>query len=416
MLGIAKEGGFYTLMATNLTDSSIKALKPRGKAYKAMVGGCPGLFLAVSPTGSKIFRLQFLFQGKSQLLTLGEYPGMSLYEARAEALRHKEAIKRGINPCAEKRAAKAKAKASALTFREVVRQWLEKVEPGWSETHKRDTRQKLDCYILPRIGDMPIADIGKNEVKEILDTLDARGKIASIKKVRGIVSLVFQYAIISDTPGVQFDPTTLLRAKGLFTTHKTKHMAALTTPKEVAGLMEAIYAYEEISLQTSLALKFSALTFARPGEVRRAEWSEFDLEEKLWRIPAEKMKVRQPHLVPLATQTLEILRQLKPMTGYSRYLFPSLRSADQPMSEATVLAALRRMGFSKEQMTAHGFRGMASSLLNEQGYNRDWIERQLAHGERDDVRAAYNYAEYLPERRKMMQEWADYLTGLKERV
>jgi integrase len=402
------------MAAKSLTDSSIKALKPGEKTYKAMVGGCPGLFVAVASTGSKIFRLQFLFQGKSQLLTLGAYPGTSLFEARAEGLRQKEAIKRGINPCAEKRATKAKAKAYALTFREVVRQWLEKVEPGWSESHKRDTRQKLDCYILPRLGDKPIAEIGKAEVKEILDTLEARGKIASIKKVRSIVGQVFQFASLQEIPGVQFDPTALLRAKGLFTAHKVKHMAALTTPKDVAALMKAIFAYEEASLQTCLALKFSALTFARPGEVRHAEWTEFDFDANLWRIPAEKMKIGQPHLVPLATQTLEVLRQLKPMTGHSRYLFPSLRSADRPMSEATVLAALRRMGFSKEQMTAHGFRGMASSLLNEQGYNRDWIERQLAHGEKDAIRASYNHTDYLAQRRTMMQEWADYLDHLRQ--
>ena len=398
-----------------LTDSSLKALKPREKNYAVTVGGCPGLLLAVSHrTGSKIFRLQFRFEGKPCLLTLGEYPGMSLYEARAEALRHKEDIKRGINPCAEKRAAKVKALVQALTFHEVASQWLEKVEPGWSAGHMQDIRQKLNCYVLPRIGNRPIAEVGKGEVKEILDTLDARGKTASIKKVRGIVSQVFQFAILNDMPNVPFDPCTLLRAKGLFTSHKTKHMAAFTTPKEVAGLMKAICAYAENSQLTSLALQFSALTFARPGEVRRAEWSEFDFAEKLWRLPPEKMKTRQPHLVPLATQTLDILRQLKPMTGYSRYLFPSVRSPGEPMSEATVLAALRRMGFTKEQMTAHGFRGMASSLLNEKGYNRDWIERQLAHGDKDAIRAAYNHTDFLGGRRTMMQDWADFLFKLAE--
>jgi integrase len=401
----------------SLTDTSIKSLKPRqdGKNLKAMVGGCLGLFLDVSHrTGSKIFRLQFRLNGKSQLLTLGEYPGMSLLDARATALRHKEDIKRGINPCAEKKAAKAKVKSHAVTFREVSDQWLEKVEPVWSEVHKKDIRQKLSCYILSRIGDKPVAEVGKNEVKEILDTLDARGKLGSIKKVRGIISQIFRFAILQDVPGVQFDPCTLLRAKGLFTSHKIKHMAALTTPKEVAGLMKAIFAYEESSLLTSLAMRFSALTFARPGEVRRAEWSELDLNDKLWRIPSEKMKTRQPHLVPLSRQSLDILRRLKPMTDYSRYLFPSVRSPDEPMSEATVLAALRRMGYGKEQMTAHGFRSMASTLLNEQGYNRDWIERQLAHGDKDAIRASYNHTDYLEGRRKMMQDWADFLYKLAE--
>jgi integrase len=178
--------------------------------------------------------------------------------------------------------------------------------------------------------------------------------------------------------------------------------------------MKAIFSYEESSLQTCIALKFSALTFCRPGEIRHAEWSELDLENNLWRIPAEKMKMGQPHLVPLATQTIELLQQLRPMTSYSRYLFPSLRSADRPMSEATILVALRSMGFDKDEMVPHGFRGMASSLLNEQGFNRDWKERQLAHGEGDKVRAAYNHTDYLAGRRKMMQEWADFLYKLAE--
>ena len=327
-----------------LTDSSIKALKPREKNYSVTVGGCPGLLLAVSHrTGSKIFRLQYRFDGKPCLLTLGEYPGMSLYEARSLGLRHKEDIKRGVNPCVEKRAAKIKAKVHSLTFGEVARQWLERMESGWSRSYMKDTRQKLDCYILPRIGDKPIAEVGKNEVKEILDTLDARGKVASIKKIRGIISQVFKYALLHDMPDVQFNPAILLQGKGLFTAHKVKHMAAITTPAEVAGLMKAIFAYAESSLQTSLALQFSALTFARPGEVRHAEWTEIDFGEKLWRIPPEKMKMRQPHLVPLATQALGILQQLKPISGHSKYLFPSIRSIDRPMSEITVLAALRRM-------------------------------------------------------------------------
>ncbi len=178
--------------------------------------------------------------------------------------------------------------------------------------------------------------------------------------------------------------------------------------------MRAIDGYAESNRLTHLALLFSALTFCRPGEVRRAEWAEIDWENKLWRIPAEKMKMRQPHLVPLAEQTLEILRKLQPISGHTRYLYPCVRSAERPMSEATVNGAIRRMGYEKSQMCAHGFRGMASSVLNEQGYNRDWIERQLAHGPADRVRAAYNHAEYLPERRRMMQEWANWLYGVKD--
>lgn len=219
-----------------LTDSSIKALKPREKDYAITVGGCPGLLLAVSArTGNKVFRLQYRFEGKPRLLTLGPYPGMSLFEARSLGLQHKEDIRRGIDPCAEKRSAKAKNKTHGLTFRALTKQWLEKVEPGWSETHRKDTEQKLEAYIFPCIGDMPVASIGKSEIKAILDSLDARGKIPTIKKVRSIISRIFQYGALQDIPGIEHDPTVFLRAKGLFSAHKPKNMAALTIPKEVAG-------------------------------------------------------------------------------------------------------------------------------------------------------------------------------------
>ena len=395
-----------------LTDVAIKALKPRDKPYRVMDGKVPGLLLAVSLAGTKVFRLSFRYEGKFQLLTLGRYPDLSLTDARIAALEAKKAIKAGVNPAAEKQKSKAQAKAEGLTFGAVVAEWLQKAEPGWSEVHIRDTRQKLDCHILPRIGSISIAEVGRAEVKAILDTLDARGKVPTIKKCRGIISQVFQYALANDIQGVSFDPTTLLRGKGLFTAHKPQHRAALTSPKDIARLMKAIVSYEETSRQTCLALKFSALTFCRPGEIRHAEWGELDFDDALWRIPAEKMKMGEPHMVPLATQTIALLHELRPMTGHSKYLFPSLRSPDRPMSEATVTAALRRMGFTKDEMVAHGFRGMASTRLNEMGYNRDWIERQLAHGEKDKIRAAYNFSDFLNDRRRMMQDWADYLYKL----
>lgn len=398
-----------------LTDTAIRALKqPKGKNLKVMVGGCPGLYLDVSHrTGEKFFRLQYRFNNKPHLLTLGHYPTMTLNQARADALRHKEDIRRGINPCAEKRAAKAESKRQDQTFRTIAGEWMEKAEATWGPEYRKNVRQKLSCYVFPRIGDKPIAEVTKHEVKAILDSLDARGTTYSIKRVRGIIGNIFKYALLQDVPGVQNDPTMLLKGKGLFSSHKGKHLACLTSPKEVAGLMKSILAYGDKSLQTCLALKFSALTFARPGEVRHAEWAEIDWADKLWRIPAEKMKMSQPHLVPLASQVIEILEQLRPMTAHnSRYLFPSIRTPDRPMSEITVLAALRRMGFEKHEMCAHGFRGLASSLLNEQGFNRDWIERQLAHSDKDSTRASYNHTDYLNSRREMMQSWANYLWQL----
>ena len=226
-----------------LTDTQIKALKPGDRFYKVTVGGCPGLVLMVFPNGSKIFRLQFTFGGKSQLLTIGPYPGVSLFEARATALLHKENIRKGINPCEEKRSARRKAQANSVTFGDVARKWLAKVEPGWSESHATDVNQKLHRHVLPQIGDKPIVEIGKAEVKGILDNLEANGKLETLKKVRGVIGQVFQYAIINDLPGVTLDPTSLLRARGLFSSHKIRHMSCLTRPADVARLMKAIFAY-----------------------------------------------------------------------------------------------------------------------------------------------------------------------------
>jgi integrase len=251
--------------------------------------------------------------------------------------------------------------------------------------------------------------VTKADIKTVLDDLQARGTYETLKKVRGSISQILRYAIDQEMPGVAVDWTTQLHRQYTSPTSRQKHHAAITTPKEIAGLMRAIDAYEESSELTHLALKFSALTFCRPGEVRHAEWTEIDWDNKLWRIPAEKMKARQPHLVPLAEQTLEILRKLQPLTGHTRYLYPSVRTAERPMCEMTINAALRRMGYEKHQMCAHGFRGMASSVLNEQGFNRDWIERQLAHSPMDRVRAAYLHTDFLEGRRGMMQWWADFL-------
>lgn len=226
-----------------------------------------------------------------------------------------------------------------------------------------DTIKRLEKHELPRFGDTPIAEVSKADIKAVLDALQAEGKYQTLKKVRNNISQILRYAIDQEIPGVEVDWTKEVHRQYAKLTLREKHRAAITTPKEIAGLMRAIDAYAESSLLTHLALKFSALTFCRPGEVRRAEWSEIDWKNALWRIPAGKMKMRQPHLVPLAEQTLEILRKLQPISGHTRYLFPNTRSAERPMSEATVNGAIRRMGYEKSQMCAHGFRGMASSIL-----------------------------------------------------
>ena len=398
-------------MATkNLTDTQLKSVKPKDKPFKISDGTVPGLFVYVPATGTKIFRLKYSFQGKEQLLTLGHYPAFSLAEAREAALGAKKMLAHGQNPAAAKKEAMAKAASNDLLFKTIAHQWLELKKPEWSKVHLDDTLQKLNLHILPHIGHYPIAEVDKAKIKTILDSLQAQNKFATLKKVRSAIAQIIQYALDLEIHGV-VDCTNQLRRQ--YSSPAAQNRAAITKPGEVGGLMKSIEAYKEVSLMTALALKFSALTFCRPGEIRRAEWAEIDLENSLWRIPASKMKSGQPHTVPLASQTIELLAALKPITGHSIYLFPSTRSVSQPMSEMTVTAALRRMGYAKEEMCAHGFRGMASTLLNEKGYNRDWVERQLAHGPRDKVRAAYNHAEFLPERRKMMQEWADYIDELK---
>lgn len=403
-------------MAGNiLTETKLKSLKPQNKPYKVADGKVGGMFVAVSTAGGVTFRLGYKFDGKHQQLTLGQYPMFSLAEARDLAEKARKQIATGTNPAAAKKAEKAQVKASEITFRVVAARWFALGQQTWSAVTEDDTNKRLEKHILPYFGDKPIADITKDDIKPTLDNLYAQGKLQTLKKVRGTISQILRYAMDTEVPGVERDWTELLRRQYPSLTSREKHRAAITDPRKVKGLMLAIESYKEINLLTYLALKFSALTFARPGEVRHAEWSEIDIENELWRIPAEKMKMRQLHFVPLAAQTLEVLEQLKLLSGGGKYLFPSIRTAERPMSEATILAALRRMGYGKEEMTAHGFRGMASTLLNEKGQNRDWIERQLAHSGADAVRAAYNHADFLDGRRKMMQFWANYLDKLRMR-
>lgn len=400
-----------------LSDFTIKALKkkPAKKLRRHLDGH--GLFFVVSPAGGTWFEFRFRYQGKDKTLNLGRYPETSLAEAREKHQAAQEQLKRNLNPVTVKQAAIQAEKMAGITLGEIVQQWLGKREPGWSPATKEDKHQKLGRYILPRLGSKPIAEISRREIKEILDTLDARGSFPTLKKVRGIIGQVFQFAINHEIPGVKEDPTLYLRGKGIFTTHTVRHRSALTDPRDIGALMRGIESYGDSELgtrvQTAIALKFTALTFCRPGEISRAEWTEIDFDAQLWRIPAKKMKMHRDHLVPLAKQALELLGRLKPITGHSLYLFPNVRTDLEPMSAETINAALRRMGFSREEMTSHGFRGMASTRLNEQGWNADWIELQLAHSEKNGVRSAYNSALYLDGRREMMRWWADYLDKLR---
>ena len=379
-------------IAASISDMGLKSLKPKDKFYKVSVGGdgVGGLHVLVFPTGTKVFKLAYRFGNKEKLLTIGKYGDFSLSDARDKAREARRLIAQGEDPSARKKREKAETKADALSFRDVAEQWLNLRHVEWSAVHLDDNRKMLRLHVYPAIGEKAVKDVGKTEVRGILDNLQAQKKVSTLKKIRSTISQILRYAIDIEIPGVEVDWAAQLRGKQ-YSSPEPKHRAALTTPKKVGALMRAIESYRDTSHLTALALYFSALTFCRPGEVRYAEWSEIDWPEKLWRIPSDKMKMKQPHLVPLARQTLEFLGELREISGQKKYLFPALWGGERPMSEATVLAALRRMGFSKEEMSAHGFRSMASTLLHENGFNHAWIERQLAHSERNKVSAAFNH-------------------------
>jgi integrase len=402
-------------IAAPISDVALKAFKPMDKFYTVAVGGdgVGGLQIMVFPSGTKVFKLTYHFGGKEKLYTIGKYGEFSLAEARDKAREAKRLIAQGEDPSALKKQNKVRTKADTITFQAIAGAWLALRQAEWSAVHMEDTRQLLNLHVFPAIGEKAARDVGKTEVRAILDSLQAQKKAPTLKKIRGAISQILRYAIDREIPGVEVDWAAQLRGKQ-YSSPEPKHRAALTTPQEVGALMRAIESYRSTSHLTALALYFSALTFARPGEVRQAEWSEIDLENKLWRIPAGKMKMKQPHLVPLAKRTLEILDELRAISGHKKYLFPAAWGGERPMSEATVLAAIRRMGFGQEEMCAHGFRGMASTLLHENGFNHAWIERQLAHSESNSVSAAYNHSEFLKDRRDMMQWWADYLDQLRQ--
>jgi len=383
----------------------LRAVKATEKAQKLFDGN--GLFLFVSPTDTKSWRLKYRFQGKEKLLTLGTYPQTSLKEARERAADARKQLDGGIDPGEVKK--EEQQAADPITLEQVAREWYEKQLPAWSKRHSEDVMERLEKNIFPFLGDRPIAEVNAPELLTVLRRIEARGAIETAHRVRGICSLFFRYAVA--TSRAERDPAADL--KGAITNRIPKPRAAITTPDEVGALMRAIDGFAG-TYTVKCALQMCALTFCRPGEVRTAEWTEFDFKENLWRIPGNKMKMRMDHLVPLSRQALDILEELRQLTGSGKYLFPSIRTIERPISDMTLIAGLRRMGFEKDEMSAHGFRAMASTLLNEQGYSADVIEKQLAHSPINKIRGIYNRAEYLPERRKMMQAWADYLVELQE--
>jgi integrase len=393
-----------------LTDIQAKKAKPKDKIYRLFDGG--GLYLEINPNGGKYWRLKYRFLGRERRMALGVYPVVGLTDARDALLEARQLLKKGIDPAMHRQKAVATSQEAARnTFEEIAREWINKFSHKWEPSHKDHISSRLERNIYPWFRGRPIQDITAQELLKCIRRVENRGTLETAHRVLQNCGQVFRYAIATGRAG--HDITADLR--GALPPTNEKHMPSITDPIGVGELMRAINGYSGL-LITQCALKLAPLVFVRPGELRKAEWKEFNLDEREWRIAAERMKMRVQHIVPLSKQALAILQELKPVTGDRKnvkYVFPGGRSNGRPMSENTINAALRTLGYSKEQMTGHGFRSTASTLLNESGlWSRDAIERQLAHGERDSVRSAYNYAELLPERRRMMQWWADHLDEL----
>ena len=392
-----------------LNDMKIRNAKTKEKFYKITDGD--GLYLHVTEKGGKLWRFRYRFGGKEKLLALGSYPEITLLDARQRRDEARRQLAHGIDPSAVRKAQKQASIQNTETFEVIAREWHSRFISTWTKGHAKTIMSRLERDLFPWIGRRPITEIKAPELLVVLRRVESRGALESAHRIRTICSQVFRYAVA--TGRSENDPSSYLKCA--LPQPTKKNMAAITEPKKVAELLRAIDSYKG-SFVVKSALKLAPLVFVRPGELRRAEWSEIDLEKAEWNIPSSKMKMREPHLVPLSKQSIEILKELKMLTGAGRYVFPGITN-ERPMSENAILAALRRMGYEKDEMSGHGFRAMARTLLDEVLQIRpDFIEHQLAHAVRDPNGRAYNRTAHLNERRKMMQKWADYLDELKTEV
>ena len=386
-----------------LTDTQIKRIKPDTKPYKVSDGG--GLFLWVTPSGGKIWRWTYRHEGRAKLMTFGKYPDVPLSLARERHAEARKLLANGLDPMAQRKAIKTAEKAAIEnSFQSIASLWMEHWQDGKSSRHVDYVKRRMEADILPCLGARPIADIEAPELVAMTKAIEQRGARDIAKRALETVGQVFRYSIAHGyskrNPASEIRPSDILKS-----TRKVNY--ARIDAKELPQLLRTLEVYQGTHV-TRLAMKLMALTFVRTSELIGAMWSEFDLEAARWNIPAERMKMRTPHIVPLAGQALEVLDTLRTLSGQSEWLFPGDRSAGKPMSNNTILKALERMGY-KGRMTGHGFRGLASTILHEQGYAHEHIELQLAHAPRNAVSAAYNHALYLEPRAKMMQDWADFL-------
>lgn len=402
------------------SNATIQAIKP-GDARKRLGDGAGLYLLLFVKGGSHGWRFDYTFAGARKTLSLGTYPATGLALARKQAAEARRKVREGIDPSGERQAKRAEAETQRMlaelaeagiappgSFEAVAREWFAKNQPTWAASHSEKIIRRLERDVFPWIGKQAVGSIKPSEILELLKRVQERGAIETTHRIQQNCGQVFRYAVA--TGRAESDPSRDLR--GALPAWRPEHYPTITDPRDVGKLLRDLHAHKG-SLIVCSALKLTPLLFVRPGELRRAEWSEINLDAAEWRIPAAKMKGRVMHIVPLARQAVEILKALQPLTGGGTWVFTGHRTNGEPMSENTVNAALRRMGYDRTMLTAHGFRGMASTMLHERGWPSDVIERQLSHAERNSVKAAYNHAEHLPKRREMMQSWADYLDSLR---
>lgn len=389
-----------------LSDVAVRNAKPGAKPVRMFDGG--GLYLEVTPSGGKLWRLKYRFGGKEKLLALGKYPDVGLKDARERRDEARKLLANEVDPAENRKQQKAaKADRAANSFEVVAREWIAKNTPTWAATHASKIVRRLEMYVFPWLGGRPIAEITAPELLAMARRIEGTGAIETAHRAMQNCGQVFRYAVA--TGRAERDPTGDLR--GALQPVQSTHMAAITEPRKVAELLRIFDTYQG-TLTVRCALQLAPLVFVRPGELRQAEWKDIDLDAAEWRYIASKKG--NAHIVPLAHQAVTILQEVKALTGEGRYVFPSARTSERPMSDNAILAAMRRLGIAKDEMSGHGFRAMARTILDEVlGFRPDLIEHQLAHAVRDPNGRAYNRTAHLPERRKMMQAWADYLDKLK---
>jgi integrase len=395
-----------------LTDTKIKTLKPKDKRYR--IADANGLVLEVKPNGAKYWRYRYRFEGKANMISIGEYPFITLAQARQNRDKYKSLLNQSINPSAYKKEIKAEKAANKIseqsTFNKMFCDWYEHNQENWKPNYRKDILKRTAKHLLPYIGDKPIKSINSKEMLRVFKIIESAGTIDTLYKVKGVASRVFRFCVGLGI--IEHDPTRDLPSD-IFKKRKVSNYAYISDPKEIGGLLRMIDHYKG-TYQVGTALKIAPYVFLRPLELAGLKWGEVDFTDKLIRIDSERMKMGEPHIVPMSSQVIKLLESIKDIETGSIFVFPSPATTKRHISPESLRAGLRRMGLSSDEMTTHGFRHMASTRLYELGFNGDVIERQLAHGERNKIKATYNHAQYLKGRKIIMDEWANYLDKLRD--